>query len=109
MPRLLKRLESENDLEETWWFIAQESPGNAYRFLDRIQENCLALSGFPKLGVSHEEFKTDLRSHPVGTYLIFYFPLYYERYAVREANKPPASISLKKNRLRIVKSVYAAI
>jgi len=34
---------------------------------------------------------------------------YYERYAVREANKPLASISLKKNRLRIVKSVYAAI
>jgi hypothetical protein len=34
---------------------------------------------------------------------------YYERYAVREANKPLASISLKKNRFRIVKSVYAAI
>ena len=75
VPRLLKRPEAENDLEEIWWFIAQDSPDNADRFLDRIQETCLALSDFPKLGVSREELKTDLRSHPVGNYLIFYFPL----------------------------------
>jgi len=75
VPRLLKRPEAENDLEEIWWFIAQDSPDNADRFLDRIQETCLALSDFLKLGVSREELKTDLRSHPVGNYLIFYFPL----------------------------------
>jgi toxin ParE1/3/4 len=72
VPRLLKRPEAENDLEEIWWFIEQD---NADSFLDRIQETCLALSDFPKLGVSREELKTDLRSHPVGNYLIFYFPL----------------------------------
>ena len=66
MPRLFKRPEAENDLEEIWWFIAQDSPDNADRFLDRIQETCLPLSDFPKLGVSREELKTDLRSHPVG-------------------------------------------
>jgi hypothetical protein len=47
----------------------------------------------------------DLVPLPPAQYLSFY----YERYAVREANKPLASISLKKNRFRIVKSVYAAI
>jgi len=65
VPRLIKRPEAENDLEEIWWFIAQDSPDNTDRFLDRIQETCLALSDFPKLGVSREELKTDLRSHPV--------------------------------------------
>jgi len=75
VPRLLKRPEAENDLEEIWWFIAQDSPHNADRFLDRIQERCLALAGFPKMGVSREELKPDLRSQPVGNYLIFYFPL----------------------------------
>ncbi len=75
MPRLLKRPEAESDLEEIWWYIAQDSPDNADRFLDRIQESCLALADFPKLGVSREELKTDLRSQPVGNYLIFYFPL----------------------------------
>jgi toxin ParE1/3/4 len=74
VPHLLKRPEAENDLEEIWWFIAQDSPDNADRFLDRIQESCLALANFPKLGVSREELKTDLRSQPVGNYLIFYFP-----------------------------------
>jgi toxin ParE1/3/4 len=35
----------------------------------------LALAGFPKMGVSREELRTDLRSQPVGNCLIFYFPL----------------------------------
>lgn len=75
MPRLLKRPEAKNDLEEIWWFIAQDSPDNADKFLDRIQDSCLALADFPNMGVSREELKTALRSQPVGNYLIFYFPL----------------------------------
>lgn len=75
MPRLLKRPEAESDLEEIWWYIAQDNPNNADRFLDRIQETCLALGDFPKMGTSRNELKMGLRSHPVGNYLIFYFPL----------------------------------
>lgn len=75
MSRLLKRLEAECDLEEIWWYIAQESPNNADRFLDRIQERCLSLADFPQMGASRNELKTGLRSQPVGNYLIFYFPL----------------------------------
>ena len=62
VPRLIKRPEAENDLEEIWWFIAQDSPDNADRFIDRIQETFLALSDFPKLGVNREKLKTDLIS-----------------------------------------------
>lgn len=75
MPQLLKRPEAENDLEEIWWFIAQDSPDSADKFLDRIQDSCLALADFPKIGASREELKAALRSQPVGNYLIFYFPL----------------------------------
>ena len=75
MPRLLKRPEAENDLEEIWWFIAQDSPDSADKFLDRIQDSCLALVDFPKIGASREELKAALRSQPVGNYLIFYFSL----------------------------------
>jgi toxin ParE1/3/4 len=50
MPRLLKRPEAESDLDEIWWYIAQDSPhNNADRFLDRIQERCLALADFPQI------------------------------------------------------------
>jgi len=75
MPRLLKRPEAESDLDEIWWYIAQDSPHNADRLLDRIQERCLALADFPQMGASRDEIKTGLRSQPVGNYLIFYFPL----------------------------------
>lgn len=75
MPRLLKRPEAESDLDEIWWYIAQDSPLNADRFLDRIQERCLALADFPQMGMGRDELKQGLRSHPVGNYLIFYFPL----------------------------------
>ena len=61
MPRLLKRPEAKNDLEEIWWFIAQDSPDNADKFLDRIQDSCLALADFPNMGVSREELKTALQ------------------------------------------------
>jgi toxin ParE1/3/4 len=75
MPRLLKRPEAESDLDEIWWYIAQDSPHNADRFLDRIQERCLGLTDFPQMGTRRDELKAGLRSQPVGNYLIFYFPL----------------------------------
>jgi len=74
MPRLLKRPEAENDLVDIWLYIAQDNPVNADRFLDRIQESCLALANFPQMGTKRDELKTGLRSHTVGRYLIFYFP-----------------------------------
>jgi toxin ParE1/3/4 len=75
MPRLLKRPEAERDLEEIWWYIAQDSPLSADRLLDRIQENCLALANFPLMGTSRDELIAGLRCQPVGNYLVFYFPL----------------------------------
>ncbi len=29
MPRVLKRPEAESDLDEIWWYIAQDSPDHA--------------------------------------------------------------------------------
>ena len=75
MPRLLKRPEAESDLDEIWWYIAQDSPDNADRFLDRLQERFLALADFPKMGTRRDDIQAGLRSQPVENYLIFYFPL----------------------------------
>ncbi len=75
MPRVLKRPEAESDLDEIWWYIAQDSPDHADRFLDRLQERFLALADFPKMGISRDDIQAGLRSQPVGNYLIFYFPL----------------------------------
>jgi toxin ParE1/3/4 len=75
MPRLLIKPEAASDLDEIWWHIAQDSPHNADKFLERIQERCLALADFPQMGTSRDELKAGLRGQSVGNYLIFYFPL----------------------------------
>lgn len=75
MPRIVRRPEAETDLLEIWWYIAQDSPHNADKFLDRLQESFFALAGFPQMGNSRDELITGLRSHSVGNYLVFYFPL----------------------------------
>jgi len=75
MPRLLKSPQAEIDLENIWLYIAQDSPKNADRFLDLIQEKCELIADFPSLGGSCGELIDGLRSFTVGNYLIFYFPL----------------------------------
>ena len=75
MALVLKRPAAESDLDDIWWYIAQDSPQNADRFLDRIEERCCALAEFPNIGASRDDLRPGLRSHPVGNYLIFYFPL----------------------------------
>ncbi|WP_309744285.1 type II toxin-antitoxin system RelE/ParE family toxin [Chamaesiphon sp. OTE_20_metabat_361] len=75
MVQLIKRPEAATDLEDIWWYIAQDSPEAADRLLDRIQEKLLSLSQFPQMGASRDELMPRLRSFSVSNYLIFYFPL----------------------------------
>lgn len=73
--RLLKRPQAENDLEDIWWYIAQDNSHEADRLLDQIQEKLLLLIEFPQMGISRDDLVSGLRSSTVGNYLIFYFPL----------------------------------
>jgi toxin ParE1/3/4 len=75
MAQLLKRPAASADLEDIWWYIAQDSPEAADRLLDRIQEKLLSLSQFPHMGASRDDLMPRLRSFSVSNYLIFYFPL----------------------------------
>jgi len=75
MPQILQRPQAENDLDDIWWYIAQDNSAAADNFLDEIMEKCQALSQFPHMGISRDEIMPSLRSMPVGNYLIFYLPL----------------------------------
>ncbi len=59
--------QAEQDLDEIWWYIAQDNPKNADRFLDSIQETCLAISEYPNIGEARGELIKKLRSFPVGS------------------------------------------
>ena len=72
---VLKRPLAEVDLDDIWWYIAQDNPDAADRFLAKIGEQCQTLAQFPKMGISRDELTPALRSFPVGNYLIFYLPI----------------------------------
>ena len=75
MPQVVKLPLAETDLDDLWWYIAQDNPDAADRFLDKIEERCQAMAQFPLMGLSRDELLPSLRSLPVGKYLIFYLPI----------------------------------
>ena len=75
MLRILKRPEAENDLDEIWWYIAQDNPVNADKFIDEIEATCRKVARFKNMGRNRDELHPGLQSFPVGKYLIFYMPI----------------------------------
>ena len=75
MSQVLRRPLAEADLDDIWWYIAQDNPDAADRLLDKIEEQCQALAQFPKMGINRDKLMPALRSFPIGNYLIFYFPI----------------------------------
>ncbi len=75
MSRILKSPAAENDLNEIWWFIAQDNPDSADKLLDEIAETSSKLAQFKNMGRNRGELHRGLRSFPVGRYLIFYMPI----------------------------------
>lgn len=60
---------------DIWRFIAQDSPANADRMLDRIRGTLNRLATMPFMGQARFDLATGLRMFPVGNYLIFFRPI----------------------------------
>jgi toxin ParE1/3/4 len=75
MSEVWKRPQAEEDLINIWLFIAQDSPNNADRFLDRLDEKFHVLADNPLMGISREELASNLRSFPMDSLIIFYIPI----------------------------------
>ena len=65
------------DLQQIHDFIAQDSPRNALRFVDRLEEQCYGLADHPYVGVARPEFGPTHRSCavPRTRYIIIYRPV----------------------------------
>lgn len=61
------RPQAEADLEEIWWYIAQDSRDAADVFLDQIEERCAVLAQFPLMGTARGDLLPSLRSLVVGS------------------------------------------
>ncbi len=66
--------QAEQDLDEIWLTIAEDSPDAADRMIDRLTDSFMLLAGQPLMGRERPELVPNLRSFPVGSYVIFYRP-----------------------------------
>lgn len=60
------------DLIEIWQFIADDNPSAADRLLDRIENALAMLCDNPRAGRARPELAAEIRSFPVGNYILFY-------------------------------------
>lgn len=68
---------AKDDLANIWLYIAEDSIDNADRFIDMLEQTLYLLATQPMMGRLRENYGCDLRSHPEGRYVIFYYPRDY--------------------------------
>ena len=72
MPQYHLSRDAKTDLLEIWGYIAVDNFRAADRLFDKIQDAFEKLAQFPGMGRARTELATDLRSFPIGSYVIFY-------------------------------------
>jgi toxin ParE1/3/4 len=75
MPRILRTEQSRLDFLEIWEFIAADNLAEANKLIDLFDTKLAILAVSPHLGRERSELAPNLRSLPIGNYLIFYRPL----------------------------------
>jgi len=75
MPTVRRTSQAHLDLVETAFRIAEENPAAADRWLELIDAKCQLLARMPELGRKRPDLAPELRSLPVGNYIIFYRPV----------------------------------
>jgi toxin ParE1/3/4 len=72
---ILRRPQARLDLIDIWNYIADDNEAAADRMFDRIEGVLQMLSEQPKAARERPGLAPELRSFPVGNYLLFYLPL----------------------------------
>ena len=60
------------DLDQIWFYIAQDDPLAANRFLGHVLQRCCSYVSQPLLGEPRPEFGSDIRSFSVGQYYVVF-------------------------------------
>ena len=72
MPEIIKLSRATDDLAEIWDYIADDSETQADLLIDTIDRKLKLLAEQPNLGRSRHELAENMRSLPIGRYVIFY-------------------------------------
>ena len=74
MPHVTRRPLAQADILEIWDYIAEDNPAAADRWVDQLDAQFRLLATQPKMGRARNELAADVRSFPVGRYVVFYVP-----------------------------------
>ena len=74
MPTVQKLPKAYEDLVEIWDFIAADNIAAADAWIDKLNAQFLLLASHPLIGKVREELAKEMRSFPIGRYVIFYLP-----------------------------------
>lgn len=66
------RPEAEADIEAIALYISEDSPSAALRWYSEMLKHCQRIAEMPGIGVARPEVRAELRTFPVGNYLILY-------------------------------------
>ena len=70
--RVVRSRAARRDLEDLWFFVAQQDEAAAGRLLDRIQARIEQLSALPNLGRVRDDIAPGLRGKLAGRAIILY-------------------------------------
>lgn len=74
MARLIRTELSVRDYQGIWQYIAADSVESADRVISAIEHQLQSLLELPLMGKAQPQFAPNLRSFPVGNFVIFYRP-----------------------------------
>jgi toxin ParE1/3/4 len=72
MSEIIKLSRANDDLAEIWDYIADNSETQANLFIDLIDQKLRLLAEQPNLGRARGELAENMRSFPIGRYVVFY-------------------------------------
>lgn len=75
MPHVTRRPLAQADILEIWDYITDDNPAAADRRVDQLDAQFRLLATQPKMDRARNELAADVRSFPVGRYVVFYVPL----------------------------------
>jgi toxin ParE1/3/4 len=74
LARVSKTKLAEPDLDEIWFTIAIDNVDAADAWIDELESKTNMLAANPKLGRLRPELMAEMRSFPVGHYIVLYRP-----------------------------------
>lgn len=75
MARVTLRPAAQADILDIWGHIAEDSPIEADRWIDRLDERLQLWATQPMIGRTRDELAASLRSLAFGRYVVFFVPL----------------------------------